>query len=293
MSVIESKLSEKKKYKPNKDFTAKANVKKNDLNNLISSYVKNAHGYWEKLARDYIAWSKDFTKVLSGTAPNYKWFEDGELNVSFNCLDRHANQEKDAIIHISEDNKKTILSYSQLGIMVKSFAFELSSIGLKKGDRVIIYMPTIPQSIAVMLACSRLGLIHSVVFAGFSAESLKDRINDCKASAVITVDSFLRNGKIITTKNTVNTALEFGCPSIKHLIIYNHNNTEFVKKDIDVIWNEHLTKRSVDLDPIQMNSEDILFILYTSGSTGKPKGIVHSTGGYLLHCMLTNNWVFD
>ena len=177
--------------------------------------------------------------------------------------------------------------------MVKSFAFELSSIGLKKGDRVIIYMPTIPQSIAVMLACSRLGLIHSVVFAGFSAESLKDRINDCKASAVITVDSFLRNGKVITTKNTVNAALEFGCPSIKHLIIYNHNNTEFVKKDIDVIWNENLTKRSIDLDPIQMNSEDILFILYTSGSTGKPKGIVHSTGGYLLNCMLTNNWVFD
>ena len=293
MSVIESKLSEKKNYKPNKDFTAKANIKKDDLNTLISSYVKNPHDYWEKLARDYISWSKDFTKVLSGTAPNYKWFEDGELNVSFNCLDRHANQEKDAIIHISEDNKKTILSYSQLGIMVKSFAFELSSIGLKKGDRVVIYMPTIPQSIAVMLACSRLGLIHSVVFAGFSAESLKDRINDCKASAVITVDSFLRNGKIISTKNTVNAALEFGCPSIKHLIIYNHNNTEFVKKDIDVIWNENLTKRSIDLDPIQMNSEDILFILYTSGSTGKPKGIVHSTGGYLLHCMLTNSWVFD
>ena len=293
MSVIESKLSEKKKYKPNKDFTAKANIKKEDLNSLNSSYVKNPHDDWEKLARDYIVWNRDFTKVLSGTAPHFKWFEDGELNVSFNCLDRHSNQDKDAIIHISEDNKKTVLSYSQLGIMVKSFAFELSIMGLKKGDRVIIYMPTIPQSIAVMLACSRLGLIHSVVFAGFSAESLKDRINDCKASAVITVDSFFRNGKIIYTKNTVNTALEFGCPSIKHLIIYNHNNTEFVRRDIDVIWNKDLTKRSVDFNPVQMNSEDILFILYTSGSTGKPKGIVHSTGGYLLHCMLTNNWVFD
>ena len=153
MSVIESKLSEKKKYKPNKDFTAKANIKREDLNSLNSSYVKNPHDYWEKLARDYIVWNKDFTKVLSGTAPHYKWFEDGELNVSFNCLDRHSNQDKDAIIHISEDNKKTVLSYSQLGIMVKSFAFELSIMGLKKGDRVIIYMPTIPQSIPVMVAC--------------------------------------------------------------------------------------------------------------------------------------------
>ena len=123
MSVIESKLSEKKNYKPNKDFTAKANVKKDDLNNLISSYVKNPHDYWEKLARDCIAWSKDFTKVLSGTAPNYKWFEDGELNVSFNCLDRHANQEKDAIIHISEDNKKTILSKAKFFLPFRGSAF--------------------------------------------------------------------------------------------------------------------------------------------------------------------------
>ena len=167
---------------------------------IYDSSISQKENFWKEVAES-IFWYKKPKKILnSSNPPFYKWFEDGELNVSFNCLDRHANQEKDAIIHISEDNKKTILSYSQLGIMVKSFAFELSGIGLKKGDRVIIYMPTIPQSIAVMLACSRLGLIHSVVFAGFSAESLKDRINDCKASAVITVDSFLRNGKIITTK---------------------------------------------------------------------------------------------
>ena len=293
MSVIESKLSENKKYKPNKDFAAKANIQKDDWNNLILSYNKNPRDYWENLARKFITWSKDFTKVLSGTAPNYKWFEDGELNVSYNCLDRHTNQKKEAIIHISEDNKKSILSYNQLSVMVKSFAFELNSMGLVKGDRIIIYMPTIPQSIAVMLACSRLGLIHSVVFAGFSAESLKDRINDCEASVVITVDSFLRNGKVINTKDTVNAALEFGCPSIKHLIVYIHNNTKFVKKGIDVVWDESLTKRNIDMHPTQMNSEDTLFILYTSGSTGKPKGIVHSSAGYLLNCMITNNWVFD
>ena len=267
------------------------------FNQIYENSIKNPEDFWKNVSED-IFWFKKPTKILNkSNPPFYKWYEDGVTNTCYNALDHHIDQgrgEKIALIYDSPiTGNKAKFTFNQLKAKVSKFAGALDSLGVKKGDRVIIYMPTIPQSIAVMLACSRLGLIHSVVFAGFSAESLKDRINDCKASAVITVDSFLRNGKIIATKNTVNTALEFGCPSIKHLIIYNHNNTEFVKKDIDIIWNENLTRRSVDFDPIQMNSEDILFILYTSGSTGKPKGIVHSTGGYLLHCMLTNSWVFD
>ncbi len=293
MSIIESKLTEKKSYRPNSNFSSKGNIKKEELDKLLSDFKENPQEYWAQLARSFISWSKDFTKVLEGSAPNYKWFEDGELNASYNCLDRHADQNKKAIIHISENNTKNIISYSQLGIMVNSFAFELNKMGLFKGDRVIIYMPTIPQSIAVMLACSRLGLVHSVVFAGFSAESLKNRINDCMASAVITVDSFQRNGKQIKSKDTVNSAIRLGCPSIKYLIVYKHSNTDFIKSDIDIIWDSELDTRNKIVDPVDMKSEDILFILYTSGSTGKPKGIIHSTAGYLLNCMITNHWVFD
>ena len=216
------------------------------------------------------------------------------MNISANCLDRHVNENNNAIIHISEDNQKKVITYKDLYQNVNNFSYSLKSIGLKKGARVIIYMPTIPESIIAMLSCARLGLIHSVVFAGFSSESLKNRINDCEAELVITVDSFKRNGKTIRSKDIVDNAIESECPSIKQLVVFKNSNEKIsFNKSVDLWWHDILPDVDQMVSPETMSSEDILFILYTSGSTGKPKGIIHTSAGYLLNCILTNKWVFD
>ena len=237
---------------------------------------------------------KSFKSICTGDAPFYEWFKEGKLNISENCLDRHRNKNKKAIIHIAENNQKKIISYDELYILVNNFSYALKDMGLKKGDRVVIYMPTIPESIIAMQSCARLGLIHSVVFAGFSSESLKNRINDCAAKVVITVDSFMRNGKIINSKAIVDEALiNASCPSINKCLIYKNLGTEINFNDRDLWWHEILPSKEKTVKPEPMSSEDLLFILYTSGSTGKPKGIIHSTAGYLLNCIITNKWVFD
>jgi len=294
MKNIESKLTESRSYKPSESFEKKANITKEILFELNSQYKKNPDIFWGELAKKHIDWIEEFKTVCSGSAPFFRWFEEGKLNVSSNCLDRHINKNKKAIIHISEDNNKTVITYDELYVLVNNFSHSLKELGLVKGDRVIIYMPTIPEAITAMLACARLGVIHSIVFAGFSSESLKDRINDCNAKIVITVNAFKRNGKIIEAKNTVDHALSLGCPSIEKCIIYKNinENTKF-NKDKDLWWHDILAKESIVVEPEIMSSEDLLFILYTSGSTGKPKGIIHSSAGYLLNCILTNKWVFD
>ena len=216
------------------------------------------------------------------------------MNISENCLDRHKNKSKEAIIHISENNQKKIISYNELYTLVNNFSYALKDMGLKKGDRVIIYMPTIPESIIAMQSCARLGLVHSVVFAGFSSESLKNRINDCAAKAIITVDSFMRNGKVINAKAIVDEALiNVSCPTINKCIVYRNTGIEINFNRRDVWWHEILPSKEKTVKPEPMSSEDLLFILYTSGSTGRPKGIIHSTAGYLLNCIITNKWVFD
>jgi len=294
MKNIESKLTESRSYKPNESFKKKANINKKILFELNSQYKKTPDMFWSELAKKHIDWIEEFKTACSGSAPFFRWFEEGKLNVSSNCLDRHINKNKKAIIHISEDNNKTVITYDELYVLVNNFSHSLKKLGFVKGDRVIIYMPTIPEAITAMLACARLGVIHSIVFAGFSSESLKDRINDCNAKIVITVNAFKRNGKIIKAKNTVDHALSLGCPSIEKCIIYKNinENTKF-NKDKDLWWHDILAKESIVVEPEIMSSEDLLFILYTSGSTGKPKGIVHSSAGYLLNCILTNKWVFD
>ena len=294
MKNIESKLTESRSYKPNESFKKKANINKKILFELNSQYKKTPDMFWSELAKKHIDWIEEFKTACSGSAPFFRWFEEGKLNVSSNCLDRHINKNKKAIIHISEDNNKTVITYDELYVLVNNFSHSLKKLGLVKGDRVIIYMPTIPEAITAMLACARLGVIHSIVFAGFSSESLKDRINDCNAKIVITVNAFKRNGKIIKAKNTVDHALSLGCPSIEKCIIYKNinENTKF-NKDKDLWWHDILAKESIVVEPEIMSSEDLLFILYTSGSTGKPKGIVHSSAGYLLNCILTNKWDFD
>ena len=294
MKNIESKLIESRKYKPDIEFSKKSNLNSNLLKKLNSLYKNNPDEFWSSLAKKEIQWIKGFKSICTGDAPFYEWFKEGKLNISENCLDRHRNKNKKAIIHIAENNQKKIISYDELYILVNNFSYALKQIGLKKGDRVIIYMPTIPESIIAMQSCARLGLIHSVVFAGFSSESLKNRINDCGAKVVITVDSFMRNGKIIDAKAIVDEALvNESCPTINKCIVYKNLGTKINFNGRDLWWHEILPSKEKIIKPEVMSSEDLLFILYTSGSTGKPKGIIHSTAGYLLNCIITNKWVFD
>jgi len=294
MKNIESSLKENRIFNPPKAFSQQANIQKKHLDILINQFNDDPDLFWSKMAKNEISWIEEFSTVCSGKAPFYKWFDGGKLNVSENCIDRHIEKNKVAIKYISEKNDITEITYHELYIRVNQFSHALKKINLSKQDRVIIYMPTIPESIVAMLSCARLGLIHSIVFAGFSAESLKDRINDCSAKVIITVDGFYRNGKVIQTKKTVDDALAYGCPSIKKCIIFKNISIKIKFNDsVDLWWHEFIDKKDIFVEPEKMRSEDLLFILYTSGSTGKPKGIKHSTAGYLLNCILTNKWVFD
>ena len=293
MSIIESNLNEKRSFSPSKDLKKDANFTEEDFQSLKEQFKNDRNQTWANLANENILWDENFSNVISGEAPFYKWFSDGKLNVSKNCIDRHIGNNKSAIIHISEDNEKKVLSYSDLYIYINKFAYALKELGLCTGDRVIIYMPTIPESIVAMLSCARLGLIHSVVFAGFSSNALRERIVDCNAKVIITVDSFKRSGKIINSKDIVDDAIKIGCDFVDNVIVYENHSKLTNKKAKDVLWSEILPKDEKYVVPVSMNADELLFILYTSGSTGKPKGIMHASGGYLLNCMITNKWVFD
>ena len=293
MKNIESALIEERLYRPTKKFQENCNITAEQAIKQHADYKLNPESFWKGLANQFIEWDKPFTKICSGSRPFFKWFEDGTLNVSKNCVDRHIKNTNNAIIHISENGEKKNISYKKLYEKVNRFSWSLKKMKLKEGDRVIIYMPTIPESIIAMLACARLGIIHSVVFAGFSSESLKDRIIDCNAKAVITVDGFKRSGKLIESKKVVDEAIEANCECVKAVLIFNNLNLKISKNKIDFTWDEIAPRESVVVDPVSMNAEALLFILYTSGSTGKPKGIMHSSAGYLLNCSLTSRWVFD
>ena len=293
MSIIESKLDEKRSFSPSENSKKNANITEEDFLNLTERFKNNRDKTWADLATENILWDKSFTNVISGETPFYKWFDDGKLNVSKNCVDRHINSNKSAIIHISEDNERKVLSYLDLYIYINKFSYALKELGLCTGDRVVIYMPTIPESIVAMLSCARLGLIHSVVFAGFSSNALRERIIDSKAKVIITVDAFKRSGKIINSKKIVDDAIKVGCEFVNKVIIFENHASVKNKKEKDVLWGEILPKDEKYIEPVSMNSDELLFILYTSGSTGKPKGIMHASGGYLLNCIITNKWVFD
>ena len=293
MSIIESKLDEKRSFSPSENSKKNANITEEDFLNLTERFKNNRDKTWADLATENILWDKSFSNVISGEAPFYKWFDDGKLNVSKNCVDRHINSNKSAIIHISENNERKVLSYLDLYIYINKFSYALKELGLCTGDRVVIYMPTIPESIVAMLSCARLGLIHSVVFAGFSSNALRERIIDSKAKAIITVDAFKRSGKIINSKKIVDDAIKVGCEFVNKVIIFENHDSVKNKKEKDVLWSEILPKDEKYIEPVSMNSDELLFILYTSGSTGKPKGIMHASGGYLLNCIITNKWVFD
>ncbi|MGC9964051.1 MAG: acetate--CoA ligase [Syntrophobacteraceae bacterium] len=270
-----------------------------DYVKMYERSVRDPEGFWGEVAQR-IDWFEPFTRVKSGGFTDdirIKWFEGGKLNVSYNCLDRHLEKRADqvAIIWESDDPKvDRKITYRELHEQVCKFANVLKSLGLKKGDRATIYLPMIPELAIAMLACSRIGVVHSIVFAGFSPESLAGRILDCGGTVVITADEGVRGGKPIPLKENTDEALD-KCPDVQNVIVFKHTGNANVSytpgRDLD--WNELMSKASADCAPEHMDSEDPLYILYTSGSTGKPKGVLHTTGGYLVYTAFSHQYVFD
>ncbi len=262
--------------------------------------IEDPEGFWEELA-DQLNWYKRWDKVLEYDfeKPEVKWFINGKLNVSYNCLDRHLNSwrsNKVALIWQGEPlEENRIFTYQQLHYHVNKFANVLKKFGVKKGDRVSIYLPMIPELPIAMLACARIGAIHSVVFGGFSSEALRERINDCGSKILVTADGYYRGGRIVQNKLNADEALK-DCPGVEKVIVVRRLGIDVkLDRERDVWWHEEMAKEDIRLhcEPAMMDSEDILFILYTSGSTGKPKGVIHTTGGYLLFVYQTLKWVFD
>ncbi|WP_426388627.1 acetate--CoA ligase [Variovorax sp. R-27] len=265
---------------------------------LVAEADADHEGYWARLAREFIGWKTPFTKTLdSSDAPYYRWFEDGTLNVSWNCLDRQVEAGKGnkvAIIFESDDGKVTRTTYSQLLAQTCRMANALKARGVKKGDRVVIYMPMSVEGVVAMQACARLGAVHSVVFGGFSAHALRDRIADTGAAVVITADQQVRAGKQLPLKAMVDEALALGgCEAVESVIVYRRTGGPIAWTPRD-LWMHEITEAQGDsCEPEWVGAEHPLFLLYTSGSTGKPKGVQHCSGGYLLHAALTTKWTFD
>ncbi len=297
-AAIESVLVENRIFPPAATFTAQANVKPADFEAMKAKAAADHAGFWADLARETLIWSKPFTQSLNDSNPPFfKWFEDGELNASFNCLDRHLGTpvaDKTAIIFEGDDGKVTTITYRELHRRVCRFANGLKGLGYQKGDRAIIYLPMSIEAVVAMQACARLGITHSVVFGGFSAKSLQERIVDVGASLVIAADEQLRGGKALPLKPAVDEAYAMGgCEAVRHTIVYKRTGgaVNYGPKDID--WAQVENGQSEDCPAVMVGAEHPLFVLYTSGSTGKPKGVQHSTGGYMLHAMLTMRWTFD
>jgi acetyl-CoA synthetase len=295
---IDSILQEERLFPPPAAFIARAGLKSaHELEALHRRAAQDHVGFWAELARQEIGWHTPFKTALDDSeAPRFRWFHDGRLNVSHNCLDRHlaAKGGKTAIIFEGEKGDVRRISYQELYHDVCRFANALKARGIRSGDRVVIYMPMIPEAVVAMQACARIGAIHSVVFGGFSAESLKDRINDAGARLLITADGGHRGGKIIELKAAADKALDHGCPSIEGVIVYRRTGHHVpMKAGRDQWWSDFVAGQSEHCDPAWVDAEHPLFLLYTSGSTGKPKGIQHSSAGYLLGAIITMRWVFD
>ena len=260
--------------------------------------VENPELFWDKIARDF-SWKQPWTKTLEWNfeEPSVKWFVNGKFNITENCIDRHLQKKANNIAFYFEANDinhiPRSVTYQQLHDEVCKLANTLKSFGVTKGDRVSIYMPMIPEAVFAMLACARIGAVHSVVFAGFSASALSDRIQDCDSKVILTTDGAYRGVKDIAIKAVVDEALET-CSSVKKVLVYKHTNTPItINEDRDVIWQEFVPKQSSQCDAEIMDSEDLLFILYTSGSTGKPKGVVHTCGGFMVYTCYSFQNVFQ
>lgn len=295
---IESVLTETRVFEPSADFVKSANVSGMQAYQQLCAEAKNDYeGFWAKLARELLVWHKPFTKTLNqDNAPFYKWFEDGELNISVNCLDKHLATipNKTAIIFEADDGSVINVTYKALYHRVCQFANGFKKLNLPVGTRVIIYLPMGIEAIVAMQACARLGLIHSVVFGGFSAKSLNERIIDAGAEAVITSDGQFRGGKTLPLKAAVDEGISMGgCESIKQVVVLKKTGQDIAWNTNDIWWHDLVNGVADTCEPVMVNAEHPLFLLYTSGSTGKPKGVQHSSAGYLLHAMNTMRWTFD
>ena len=294
---IQSILLEKRTFTPPPGFAARARVKPADLETLRKRARDDHVGFWADLASQELTWHTPFTVALDDTqAPNYRWFGDGRLNASYNCLDVHLNERghKTAVIFEGEPGDVRRLSYRELHAEVCRFANALKSQGVTRGDRVIIYMPLVPEILVAMHACNRIGAVHSVVFGGFSAPALKDRIIDTEAKVVITADGGWRGGHAVELKAAADQALASGCKSVRRVIVLKRTGQPIsMDPSRDLWWHEVIDGQPAACEAEWVDAEHPLFLLYTSGSTGKPKGIQHATGGYLLGAKVTTQWVFD
>ena len=293
---IESVLKEDRVFEPPKDFSAKAHIKNlQDYETLYQQALDDPEGFWASMAKE-LDWFKPWEKVLEWNPPFAKWFVGGRTNIAHNCLDRHlttARKNKAAIIWEGEPGDERILTYQTLHREVCKFANVLKQIGVNTGDRVAIYMPMVPELPIAMLACARIGATHSVVFGGFSAEALRDRINDAQAKVVVTADGGYRRGGEIPLKKAVDDAIQ-QTPSIEHVIVYRRTGSQVhMEPGRDHWWHELMANASEECPAEALDAEHPLYILYTSGTTGRPKGIVHTTGGYMLGTYLTAKYVFD
>ncbi len=299
-SAIESILVENRVFLPSEAIVKSSRISGMPAYEaMCQAAADDFEGFWAKLARDNLVWTKPFTQTLNeSNAPFYKWFEDGELNASANCLDKHMGtpvENKTAIIFESDDGVVTRVTYKELLARVSQFANALKANGIQQGDRVVIYMPMTIEGVVAMQACARIGATHSVVFGGFSAKSLQERIGDAGATAVITANYQMRGGKELPLKSIVDEGIALGgCESIKKMFVYMRTASPCnMVAGRDLSFSEALQGQSTECAPAVVNAEHPLFILYTSGSTGKPKGVQHSTGGYLLWAKLTMDWTFD
>ena len=293
-------MSESKLYPPSEAFAAQANVNAAQYQEMYQRSIDDPEGFWSEQAENYISWFKPWNRVcdwsFAGDDLHIQWFEGAELNVSYNCLDRHLDSRGDQVAIIwegddpGEDRK---ITYRELHEEVCKFANVLKSRGVKKGDRISIYMPMIPEAAVAMLACTRIGAVHSIVFGGFSPDALRDRILDSDCQVVITADQSMRGGKKVPLKANADKAAG-ACPNVSSVIVVQRGGDPVDWTDgRDVWYHEAMAEASAECEPESMSSEDPLFILYTSGSTGKPKGVLHTTGGYLLQAAMTHKLVFD
>jgi acetyl-CoA synthetase len=294
---IKSVLQEGRLFAPAEKFRKHASLKANALERMYAKASEDYIGFWADLAVEEIEWTRPFTVPLDDSdAPNYRWFVDGQLNVSYNCLDVHLAERGDKVAIVFEGEPGDIrkLTYTELHAEVCRCANALKERGVVRGDRVVIYMPLIPEAVIAMQACARIGAIHSVVFGGFSANAVKDRIEDAGAKLVITADGGWRGGHVVELKRAVDKALAEGCASVEKVIVYRRTDTKCdMRPGRDEGWHEAVSGQSAQCVAESLDAEHPLFLLYTSGSTGRPKGIQHSSGGYLLNAKLSTRWTFD
>jgi acetyl-CoA synthetase len=294
-TAIEALLQEQRFFPPSEAFVRQANI--NDPS-IYEEAARDYEAFWAKCATEMLDWYQKWHTVLEWNPPYAKWFVGGKLNACYNCVDRHVKtwrRNKAAIIWEGEPGEERVLTYGDLHREVQKFANGLKSLGVQKGDRVCIYMPLTPEAVIVMLACARIGAPHSVVFGGFSAESLADRINDAQAKVLITADGGWRRGAIVPLKRNADDALR-NCPTIQKVVVFQRIGGDYtvpMQAGRDLWWHELMANAPLTCEPEPMDSEDLLYLLYTSGSTGKPKGIMHTTGGYMTGVTLTTKWVFD